>query len=69
MYLENIDRLGRNLDRLRVNLDKRTIYPSVEYKSHPSLTQSFFRELSNFLGDDKNVDLTYFLLKKYVLKK
>lgn len=43
--------------------------PKIEYKSHPSLTYRFFKELGNFLGDEKNVDLTYFLLNKYVLKK
>ena len=76
MYLENVDLLGRtlgldkkirDLDLLKENFDKN--YPRLECKSHPTIAQSFFRELSNFLGDEKNVDLTYFLLKKYVLKK
>jgi len=65
----HLDLLRRDLDERAIQLDKKTIYPKVEYKSRPTITQSFFIELSKFLGDEKNVDSTYFLLKKYVLKK
>jgi len=67
---EDFDKKTRYLDRLREDFDKRIVHPRVEYKSsHPTITQGFFIELSKFLGDDKNVDLTYSLLRKYVLKK
>ncbi len=83
MYLEDIDKLGNHLDLLKEDFDKKTRHldrlredydknhPRFGYKSksHPTITQGFFIELSKFLGDEKNVDLTYFLLRKYVLKK
>ena len=45
-------------------LDLMLAHPKIEHRPHPTITQSFFREISLFLNNPKNDDLFDFLFRK-----